>query len=71
MKSLFTKEQPKTNEQRLYDWEQRKRGDPSKEPSQKLLNIMIGLAIVGMILSVSYIIYISAESVQIVYPIIP
>lgn len=71
MKSLFTKERPKTNEERLYDWKQRKRGDPSKEPSQTLLNVMIGLAIVGMVLSVSYIIYISAESVQVVYPLVP
>ena len=71
MKSLFTKERPKTNEERLYDWKQRKRGNSSNESSQKLLNLMIGLAIIGMILSVSYIVYISAESVQVVYPIIP
>lgn len=71
MKSLFTKERPKTNEERLYDWKQRKRGDPSKDPNEKLLHWILGVAIVGIILSVINIMYTLSSSVQVVYPLIP
>lgn len=72
MKSLFTKERPKTNEQRLYDWEQRKNQRSKQKPDDEFLYMLIAaLAIVGVIVSVLGIMHYMSSNIQVTYPILP
>lgn len=72
MKSLFTKERPKTNEQRLYDWKQRKNQQSKREPDDEFLyKLIAALAIVGVIVSVLGIMHYMSSNLQVTYPILP